>query len=94
MAAQSTAERRRTRRIQIKKPARVTLDDRPLGIGCVISDLTSVGARLKLSCLVALPDAFHVTPIGSPSTFLSSKVWQIGDEVGVRFTDVRLHAAR
>jgi hypothetical protein len=89
-ADRSMADRRRTRRLRMDTPARVILNGWLLEVPCLISDLSSMGARLKLPCVLTLPDTFHVVTIGSQTTFLATKVWQKGVEVGVRFTDVRL----
>ena len=87
-----TAQFRPTRREEIEEPGRVILNGWPLEMACLITDFKLAGARLQLPSIFTLPDTFSIVIISRQTTFLCTKIWQRGVEVGVGFTDVQLHA--
>jgi hypothetical protein len=87
-----TAQFRQTRRGKIEEPGRVILNGWPLEMACLITDLRLAGARLQLPCIFTLPETFSVVIVSRQTTFLCTKIWQRGVEVGVGFTDVQPRA--
>ncbi|GLS43224.1 PilZ domain-containing protein [Methylobacterium brachythecii] len=52
---------------------------------CLLRDLSSGGARLRVSGAVPLPERFDLVVDRHETTQLVELVWRRGDEAGVRF---------
>lgn len=81
-------DRRKHRRVTLKRPCWVSLADGYLWKQCTLDNISVDGAKLVVPVANDLKDLFeiHFTRDGSVS-FGAKVVWQNGDDVGVQFTD-------
>ena len=52
---------------------------------CVINDLSTSGARLRLTAFAALPDKFDLFIFETRRTYKAAVQWRAGDQAGVVF---------
>jgi hypothetical protein len=84
-------ERRRVRRIQIFKSAKVTFN----GVlrDCVVRDISSAGARLAFVSTAYIPENFALT-FDMARTLRGCRVaWRSSTEIGVEFRDISFRSA-
>jgi hypothetical protein len=55
---------------------------------CVINDLSTSGARLRLTAFAALPDRFDLFIFETRRTYKAAVQWRAGDQAGVVFEQV------
>jgi hypothetical protein len=55
---------------------------------CVINDLSTSGARLRLTAFAALPDKFDLFIFETRRTYKAAVQWRAGDQAGVVFEQV------
>ena len=78
-------ERRKHQRYAINRIAKFRSDIGALPRDCMITDISSVGARLFLDG-VEVPDQFHLAISGEEGIQHECRVvWRLGGEVGVTF---------
>ena len=78
-------ERRQIPRTNIRKDARLILEQPRLLLNCTVLDVTSVGASLRLAAPLDIPERFDLAFV---STFASRNcrlVWQTEEILGVLF---------
>jgi hypothetical protein len=81
-------ERRRTFRVTWNLPATIYDVERHLERPCILSDLSSGGAKLSGVRANTIPDEFRLrTPLGDRHS--CHVVWRTDNELGVTFTDRR-----
>jgi PilZ domain len=82
----SWLERRKHFRVEWNLPATIYDVDRHLERPCILSDVSSGGAKLSGVRANTIPDEFRLrTPFGDRHT--CHVVWRTDNELGVRFTD-------
>ena len=55
---------------------------------CVINDLSTSGARLRLTAFAALPDKFDLFIFETRRTYKAAVQWRAGDQAGVVFEQI------
>jgi two-component system cell cycle response regulator len=78
-------ERRSERRVRALKRGRIINEGNHTAIDCMVRDLSSCGARLRLETPFAAPALFKLDIVGSGIIRRVALRWQIGREVGVEF---------
>jgi hypothetical protein len=82
-------ERRKHRRIAILQPATVLRRDGTLVADCVLRDISVGGARLRFEVMASVPRELSLRmPRGGKVHRHCEIVWQIRNEMGVRFVEV------
>jgi PilZ domain len=84
-------QRRSYHRLRVLKGAKIVLGTSSL-LDCVVRNLTSGGARIKIPNATSLPKEFLLTFDGGRTYRPCRVAWNTFDEVGVEFSD-RQHAA-
>lgn len=80
-------DRRSQRRHKILKEGRVVLGD-SVSFGCVVRDISPLGARLELEAPAELPGEFRLVIVSADLTIPATLSWQRRLEAGIRFTGV------
>ncbi len=84
-------ERRRVRRTQVFKSAKITLNGSYPD--CIVRDISSLGARLAFVSTAYVPERFSLT-FDSARTLRACRVaWRTGTEISVEFQDSSFHSA-
>jgi hypothetical protein len=84
-------ERRRARRIQIFKCAKIAVHESLHD--CVVRDLSSLGARLAFMSTAYIPDNFELTFDGAHTLRPCRVAWRSDTQLGVEFLGTSFHAA-
>jgi PilZ domain len=84
-------QRRSYPRFRVLKGAKIVLGTSSV-LDCVVRDLTSGGARIKIANAIGLPKEFAITFDGGRTCRPCRVAWNTFGEVGVEFSD-RQHAA-
>jgi hypothetical protein len=80
-------ERRRIRRTQVLKHARILPLDSAHEFDCVVCDVTNLGAGLRIAPAVSMPRTFDLI-FGSALFKRRCEVkWALGERLGVAFTE-------
>jgi diguanylate cyclase (GGDEF)-like protein len=79
------ADRRSVRRQRVLKRGQIFFPDVPSAIECTVRDISSRGARLRVSAPLMAPSQFAVALGHSSERTPVELVWQTGNELGVRF---------
>ncbi|BBF93680.1 hypothetical protein [Blastochloris tepida] len=86
-------ERRLQRRERTLRGARIAFGNMSITIDCVVRDLTSRGARLRVPSTVGVPSVFHLLHQRDGSIQRCQVAWRTETEVGVEFIDQAAPAA-
>jgi hypothetical protein len=87
-------ERRRHRRLVINRIAKFQTDAGALPRDCMITDISTQGARLFADG-VEVPDRFHLVISGEGGVRRECQVvWRLGGEIGVTFVGPEPRALR
>jgi PilZ domain len=78
-------ERRNIRRTRILKRATIILNDRSSPFGCIVRNLTNVGASVLVPSSVGIPDSFALSFDFCRSTRQCRVIWRVKNELGVQF---------
>jgi hypothetical protein len=81
-------ERRIIARTRIFAPAIVIPNRGSLVCGCLVRDITSLGARLEFPNAPVLPSDFDLTFDCARTLRACHLVWRIANEVGVTFQEI------
>jgi hypothetical protein len=81
-------ERRRTKRTQVLKHARILPLDSTHEFDCVICDVTNLGAGLRVSPSVSAPQTFELIFSSTLFRRRCEVKWILGERLGVSFTEV------
>jgi hypothetical protein len=84
-------ERRRVRRTQVFKSAKVTMNGSLRD--CVVRDISSLGARLAFVSTAFVPDNFSLTFDAAHTLRACRVAWRTGTEIGVEFQESSFHSA-
>ncbi len=84
-------ERRRVRRTQVFKSAKITLHGTYRD--CIVRDISSLGARLAFVSTAYIPDQFSLTFDAARTLRACRVAWRSNTEVGVEFKDGSFHSA-
>jgi hypothetical protein len=76
-------ERRAALRHKSFIQGRIYFNHRRSSMDCVIREFTDIGARLELSDMAALPDAFEIYVPSKDQYFQAQSVWHKGNDIGV-----------
>ena len=76
---------RRHRRMRVLKGAQLRFRNKLVSIDCTMRDLSTGGARLRLSGPTGLPDSFDLKINGTSECFPARLVWRRGNDIGVSF---------
>lgn len=87
-SSSSIANKRRKRRVPLRKSARIVLRDS--AVTCLVSDISADGARLHLSQAHDVPESFLLTLELEMTERLCRRAWQRDDQVGVTFAPRKL----
>ena len=77
-------ERRNSTRSRVLKSAKLVLGSSSL-IDCIVRNVTNIGARIKISNTVDLPQSFGFTFDEGRSIRPCRVVWRTFDETGIEF---------
>ena len=80
-----TQEKRAAERRDVLKAAAVWFADRAFQSGCIVSDLSATGCRLRSDEAHILPASFELSFGGDTIIERCEVVWREADEIGVRF---------
>ncbi len=79
-------ERRDASRIQTSGPGKIIIADNQPAIDCVVRDISASGGCLEVSCLIELPETFHLAPDdGNTSAYSCHLVWRKDSLLGIIF---------
>jgi hypothetical protein len=78
-------ERRTVTRTRISRSAKIIAPRHPSVIHCMVQNITSGGARLKVANTYGMPDAFELTFEHGRTRRSCRVVWRTNDEIGVAF---------
>lgn len=84
-------ERRRVRRTQVYKSAKVIFNGSLRD--CVVRDISSFGARLAFVTTSFLPDKFSLTFDAAHTLRTCRVAWRSNTEIGVEFQEASFHRA-
>jgi PilZ domain len=84
-------ERRRARRIQTFKCAKISLDGSLRD--CVVRDLSPLGARLALVSTAYIPDNVSLTFDNAHTLRACRVAWRSTTEIGIEFREASFHPA-
>jgi diguanylate cyclase (GGDEF)-like protein len=79
------AERRRERRQRVLKRGQIVVHELHSTIDCMIRDVSSAGARLRVDCYFAAPSRFELRFVETGQIRPVRLRWQRGNELGVEF---------
>lgn len=79
------AERRATVRRRVVRAAEIVLDDQAGSVSCVLVDISTKGARLRVPAEVILPDTFQIEVAALSLGSRCRLRWRRGGEIGVEF---------
>jgi hypothetical protein len=83
-----TSETRRANRERTFLQARIAFSDGAISSQCMVTQLSTSGARLNVSSSVSLPDRFEIAIPQRGVKFRARLVWRHGDQAGVEFEDL------
>ena len=86
-------ERRRFRRTQVFKAAKLITNVQGLAPDCVVRDISVNGARLALRTTAFIPDTFDLTFDGARTLRSCRVVWRTTTQIGVEFRERSFHSA-
>jgi hypothetical protein len=78
-------EKRRVQRTRVEKSAQIILSREPV-ILCVVTNLTNLGACLRLDSAGNIPTAFGLSLDNRRTIRSCEVVWRVNDHLGVTFT--------
>jgi len=84
-------ERRRVRRTQVYKCAKITVHASLRD--CVVRDISSLGARLALVSTAYIPDTFSLTFDDARTVRACRVAWRSTTEIGVEFCEASFRPA-
>src|SRR5438067_13825598 len=79
------SNRRSSTRQKCLLQGRIYFNNRQSTVDCLIRDLSSGGARLKISEAVAVPEMIDLYILAKDETCRAKVRWRRGEEVGVSF---------
>ena len=79
------SESRRNRRQRTLKDGKIIINENQSIINCIVRDVSSTGAKLKLSATTELPPQFKLILVSDNLIVPVVCVWRKGDFVGVHF---------
>jgi hypothetical protein len=82
----SVQEQRAAPRVTVLERGAVKLSTSE-AVGCLITDVSDRGARIKVDAQVKLPNLFELGCEASGRSWWVDLIWQRGGEAGVRFTN-------
>ena len=80
-------ERRKHQRLRVLKSAKLVFGNASV-LDCVVRDLTTVGARIKIPNTIDLPQVFEMTFDGGRSIRSCRLVWRTSSRTGVEFSEM------
>jgi hypothetical protein len=80
----SSSEKRRATRYKTLKGARITFNNGRSTIDCTVRNLSSTGARLQVTSVVGVPNAF-ILRMGEAEPKYCRVMWRALKELGVQF---------
>jgi hypothetical protein len=81
-------ERRDVTRTRVSRSAKIIPPRRGAMIHCIVQNITSSGACLKLANTYGLPETFELTFEQGRTRRACRVVWRTADQIGVAFEDV------
>ncbi|MEA2903877.1 MAG: hypothetical protein QOG83_1600 [Alphaproteobacteria bacterium] len=78
-------ERRSSTRKKSFLQGRIYFNQRRSSVDCLVRDISELGAKLKFSEAIAVPEAVELYIPNKEETYRARVQWRVGDEVGVAF---------
>jgi hypothetical protein len=79
------SDSRRDRRQRTLKDGKIIINENKSIINCVIRDVSTTGAKLKIPATTELPKEFKLLLVSDNRIVPVARVWRRGDLVGVHF---------
>jgi hypothetical protein len=79
-----TEEKRAAPRQRTLKGGRIVINNGSSTFDCTIRNLSEIGARLRVTSIIGIPDAFHLA-MDDGRKFDCAVAWRTETELGVKF---------
>lgn len=79
-----TEERRAAPRQRTLKGGRIVINNGSSTFDCTIRNLSEIGARLRVTSIIGIPDTFHLA-MDDGRQFDCAVAWRTETELGVKF---------
>lgn len=83
-----TGDRRRESRQRVFKRGQIVVAERNISMNCMVRNLSTHGAGLRIEAIFAAPESFELAIFGSSKRRQVRLRWQTGVDLGVEFVDI------
>jgi hypothetical protein len=83
-----TRDRRRESRQRVFKRGQIVVPERNISINCMVRNLSTHGAGLRIEAVFAVPESFELAIFGASERRKVRLRWQTGVDLGVEFVDI------